>query len=70
MMSSVTILYSGKFSERNIFGNLIETIISEIKFWNVATMLLLNYYSRSLSTETQKFFGNKFLENVQHFGNF
>ena len=29
--------YSGKFSERNIFGNLIETVISEIKFRNVAT---------------------------------
>ena len=29
--------YSGKFSERNIFGNLNETEISEIKFRNVAT---------------------------------
>ena len=32
-------------------------------------MLLLNYYSRSLPTETQKFFGNKFSESVQHFEN-
>ena len=29
--------YNGKFSERNIFRNLIETVISEIKFWNVTT---------------------------------
>ena len=29
--------YSGKFSERNIFGNLNEAVISVIKFWNVAT---------------------------------
>ena len=33
-------------------------------------ILLLNYYSRSLPTETQKFFGNKFSESVKHFGNF
>ena len=36
----------------------------------LATILLLNYYSRSLPTETQKFFGNKFSESVKHFGNF
>ena len=33
----IVIPYSGKFSERNIFGNLIETVVSEIKFRNVAT---------------------------------
>ena len=32
----------------------------------LATILLLNYYSRSLPTETQKFFGNKFSESVKH----
>ena len=34
---SVELPYSGKFSERNIFGNLNESVISEIKFRNVAT---------------------------------
>ena len=30
----------------------------------------LNFYSRSLPTEIQKFFGNKFSESLQHFGIF
>ena len=37
----IFIPYSRKFSERNIFGNLNETIISEIKFQNVATRCYL-----------------------------
>ena len=35
---SYKIPYSGKFLERNISGNLNETVISEIKFQNIAIL--------------------------------
>ena len=64
-LSTTCILtYSVKILEKNIFGNLNETVILKIKFRNVvtcycvATELLLA--SRSLPTETQMFFRENF----------